>query len=271
MEDQVQYGISLFTVWGMRLLGAVLIAIAAWVLGQFARKWIVGIAKLDPTLQNFLGGLARYSILAIGLIVILGQFGVQTASLIAVLGAAGLAIGLALQGTLSNVASGVMLLILRPFNVGDYISAGSVSGTVDTLGLFGTELITPDNIFIFVPNAQIWSGDIHNYSRHSQRRLDLPVSIAYEHDIDHAMTVLHDILAKEERLIHEGDKAPRIMVSQLGSYAVELNIRVWAKTDEFWDVKWDLTREIKKGLEAAGIHIPYPTKVEIHKQQDDAA
>lgn len=148
--------ITLITFWGMRLITAIAILIGGWVIGNWLSRTIGRIKKLDPTLKTFLGGLTKYAVMAIAVVAVLGQLGVQTASLLAVLGAAGLAIGLALQGTLSNVAAGVMLLILRPFNVGDFIECGNVKGTVRELGLFGTEVSTLDNIFLFVPNSQIW-------------------------------------------------------------------------------------------------------------------
>ena len=163
MENQLAEGITMvqdnfpfYLEMGMRVLSAALIMIAGWIIGNWVSNRIRGFKKLDETLGSFLGGLAKYVILAVAFITVLGQFGVETASLLAVLGGAALAIGLALQGTLSNVAAGTMMLILRPFKVGDFITFGGTSGTVKSLGLFGTELATADNVYIFAPNSQIW-------------------------------------------------------------------------------------------------------------------
>ena len=259
MEDVVSNGVSLFTIWGMRVLSAVLILIAGWVIGNYAKKMIRNIKKLDATLKSFLGGFAKYTIFFVSIIAVLGQFGVQTASLLAVLGAAGLAIGLALQGTLSNVASGVMLLILRPFNVGDYIEAGGIAGTVKDLGLFTTEFATPDNIFISAPNSQVWSSEIRNYNRNKQRRMDLTIGISYGDDINKAAKTIEKVLAKEKRLVKTTGKEPVIAVMGLGDFSVDIKVRYWTATSDFWETQWDLTKAIKEALDKDGISIPFPT------------
>lgn len=267
MEVDVSAGVSLVTVWGMRIIIAILILIAGWTIGKYLSSLIKKINKLDSTLQTFLGGLAKYAVFALSIVMVLGQFGVQTASLIAVLGAAGLAIGLALQGTLSNVAAGVMILILRPFNVGDFIQYGGHSGTVKSLSLFGTELATADNIYIFAPNSSIWNSDIYNYSRNKQRRQDIAVGISYGDDIDKAFKTIQKVLDKDERIVTTKDKQPQIMVSNMGESSVDLKVRVWSGAADYWSVKWDLTKNIKEALDKAGVNIPFPTRT-VHMIQE---
>ena len=165
MEINIEEYMEQIIYWGLRVIGALIILIVGWIVGSWVRNRIQNVKKLDKTIASFLGNLAKYIILAVSLVAVLGQFGVQTASLLAVMGAAGLAIGLALQGTLSNVAAGTMLLILRPFGVGDYVEFGSTGGTVTALGLFGTELITVDNKYVFAPNSTVWGNEITNYTR----------------------------------------------------------------------------------------------------------
>ncbi|CAG0891694.1 unnamed protein product [Cyprideis torosa] len=203
---------------------------------------------------------AKYAILAVSLVAVLGQFGIQTASLLAVLGAAGLAIGLALQGTLSNVAAGAMLLILRPFKVGDYIEFGSAGGTVSSLGLFGTELTTPDNKYVFAPNSSVWGNEITNYTKNKQRRQDIAVGISYDSDINKAMKTIEKVIAKEKRLITTTGKEPMIAVANMGESSVDLKLRIWTTTDDFFTVQWDLIKAIKEALDTDGISIPFPTR-----------
>jgi len=252
--------VALFTVWGMRVISALFILIAGWAIGAWLQKTITSIKKLDGTLKSFLGGLAKYTVLAVAIVTVLGQFGVQTASLLAVLGAAGLAIGLALQGTLSNVAAGVMMLLLRPFNVGDYINTGSVEGTVKSLGLFGTELATADNVYIFAPNSAVWNSAIRNFSRNTQRRIDLPFGISYGDDIEKAMKIIQKVLDADKRLIDTKGKEPLIVVDNLGDSSVDIKVRVWMNAGDYWAVKWDLTKAVKEALDKGGITIPFPTR-----------
>lgn len=260
MEIDINEYMELAITWGMRLLSALLILIAGWVIGSWAKKRIRNINKIDGTLASFLGGFAKYTILAVAFVAVLGQFGIQTASLLAVLGAAGLAIGLALQGTLSNVAAGTMLLILRPFGVGDYIEFNGSGGTVNTLGLFGVELTTPDNKYVFAPNSAIWGSEIVNYTRNKQRRQDLIVGISYDSDINKAMKTIQAVLKKEKRLVETTGKEPIIVVSNMGDSSVDLTVRVWSKTPDFFAVQWDLKKAIKEALDKDGISIPFPTR-----------
>lgn len=278
MEDQIteqlaviQDNMPFYIEVGMRVLSAALIMIAGWMAGNWVKKRIQSFKKLDETLGSFLGGLAKYAILAVALVTVLGQFGVETASLLAVLGGAALAIGLALQGTLSNVAAGTMMLILRPFKVGDYITFGGQGGTVKSLGLFGTELATPDNVYIFAPNSQIWGNDIMNFSRNTHRRQDINVGISYDDDIGKALKTVQKVLESDERVLQDiEDKKPMVMTSNMGDFSIDLIARFWCNAGDYWDLKWELTKAIKEALDKDGITIPFPTQIEIQRQEEPA-
>lgn len=246
---------------GTRVLSALVILVVGWMAGNWAQRRIASVKKLDATLSSFLGMLFKYSILSVSMVTVLGQFGVQTASLLAVLGAAGLAIGLAMQGTLSNVAAGMMLLILRPFNVGDYIQAGGIGGTVKSLGLFGTELATPDNVYIFLPNGKIWGADVWNYSRYPHRRQDIAAAISYHDDINKALEIIRGVLDAEPRLLRgEEGREPEALVSNMGDFSIDIIVRFWCSRDDYWALKWALTKNVKEALDAGGITIPFPTR-----------
>jgi len=272
-----QDNMPMFIEWGLRLISAAAIIIAGRIIGNWAERKVAAITRLDATLRIFIGGFLKYTILAIAIITVLGQFGVQTASLLAVLGAAGLAIGLAMQGTLSNVAAGMMILILRPFNIGDYITChGGTGGTVKALGLFGTELATPDNVFIFVPNGKIWDGDIWNYSRNAERRQDINFGISYDDNIGRARDIVLEILNADDRVKQDpDDHKPAVMASNMGDFSIDLIARFWCSKDDYWALKWDLTKAIKEALDANGITIPFPTRtlhmVEENKDNKKAA
>jgi small conductance mechanosensitive channel len=258
---------SVLATWGLKVLGAlVVLVIGRWVAKAVERsvKRVMTGRESDPTLTAFLSSLAYYVILAVVLISVLGIVGVQTASLLAVFGAAGLAVGLALQGTLSNVAAGVMLLVFRPFKVGDYVDVGGTAGSVASIGLFATELNTPDNIYIVVPNSSIYGGTIKNYSHHPIRRNDLLMGVSYDDDIALAMKTIQEVLDADERILAE--PAPVVAVSELADSSVNLVVRPWCNTSDFWPLRFDLTRALKERLEAAGCSIPYPQQdVYLHK------
>lgn len=260
--------LEFFITFGVHLISAILILSAGWFIGKRIEYRIRSMTRLDETLRTFLGGLARYSILAFAFITVLAEFGVQTASLLAILGAAGLAIGLALQGTLSNVAAGTMLLILRPFRVGDYIVTERASGTVKTLGLFGTELSTADNIYVFVPNGKIWNADITNYSRNRERRQDIKIGIDYNQDLDKALSVLRAVLEAEPRILKREGRMPEVMVDMLGDYAVNLIVRFWSLNADHWPLRWDMTKKIKEACDESGISIPFPTQTSLQYTMD---
>jgi small conductance mechanosensitive channel len=248
--------------YGLDVIGAILLLVAGWIVAGFARRRLQHLfrrtGRIDETLAPFLTNVVRYAILAIVLVLVLGQFGVQTASIIAVLGAAGLALGLALQGTLQNVAAGLMLLFIRPFKVGDYIEAGGGAGTVDEINLFVTEMHTFDGVYLAVPNADIWNSAIKNYSRLPTRMLEVEVGIAYDDDIDRALTMLQDLMTADARVLK--DPAPQVMVAALADSAVNLKMRCWASIDDYWDLVWDLNKRIKEVVEAAGMTIPFPQR-----------
>lgn len=252
LEAGVSYGLSLVTAIFLLVAGLIM---SRWV-HRTVRTRLGRIEGFDATMVPVIAQVARYSVSILTVILVLSEFGVQTASIIAVLGAAGLAIGLALQGTLQNVASGIMLLALRPYKVGDYIEGAGASGTVDEIGLFMTRLTTPQNIFIAVPNSKIFGDTITNYSRNPRRRLDLTVGISYDDDIDRARAVLEKVVADETRLLKRPQ--PMVIVKALGESSVDLEIRAWARRPQFWEVRWDMVRAVKYALDEAGISIPYP-------------
>jgi small conductance mechanosensitive channel len=223
--------------------------------------------ETDPTLSKFLSNLVYYLILVVAVVAALGMVGIETASILAIVATAGLAVGLALQGTLSNVASGVMLLIFRPFKVGDFIeTGGGTKGTVDSIGLFATELHTPDNVHIVVPNSEIYGGTISNYSYHPIRRIDLVMGISYDDDIGLAMKTIQEVLDGEDRVLD--DPAYQVAVAELADSSVNLVVRPWCAAGDYWPTRFDLTRTLKERLEAAGCSIPYPQQdVYVHSVQ----
>jgi small conductance mechanosensitive channel len=265
VADQV---VLILSTYGLKVVGAVAVllvglAIAGWT-RRIVTKFLSRTERVDPMLTGFFASLAKYLVLAITVIAVLNQFGVQTTSLIAVLGAAGLAIGLALQGTLSNVAAGVMLLFFRPFKIGDYIDASGITGTVKSVGLFVTELATPDNVHIVAPNAQLWGTAIHNYSHNDTRRVDLVVGVAYEDDVEKALAILLNMGKADERV--HADPEPFAAVAELADSSVNVTLRVWCDADNYWPLKFDLTKAIKASLDREGISIPYPQS-QVHLSQ----
>ncbi|WP_212523777.1 mechanosensitive ion channel domain-containing protein [Actibacterium sp. MT2.3-13A] len=246
-------------------VSALAIALGALWLSGIARRRIAGMGeknpRLDVTLMRFAGSVASYLIMAVAAIFILGRFGIETTSLAALLGAAGLAIGLALQGTLSNVAAGVMLIGFRPFKVGDYITAAGQSGTVSAVTLFTTELTTPDNVQIIVPNGDIFSSAITNYSYHKTRRCDLVFGVSYDSDLKTAETIIRDCIKADPRA--HATPEPFVKVSNLGDSSVDFTVRVWCDSGDFWGLKFDLTRAVKEGFDTGGIEIPFPTQTVI--------
>jgi len=257
---------TLAVTYGMSVIGALLILILGfWVAGRvraLVEKLLGRMQGVDPMLGRFLGNAARYLVIIVTLLAVLAEFGVQTASLLAVLGTAGLAIGLALQGTLSNVAAGVMLLFLRPFKTGDYIEAGGVSGTVEGITLFTTELATPDNVQVFAPNGDVWSSAIKNYSYKPTRRVEIECGIAYDDDISKAMDVMQKVVVEDSRVLPAPE--PMIAVKSLGDSSVNVICRVWVKSADFWPFTFDKTREVKEGYDAAGLNIPFPSRTVYH-------
>jgi small conductance mechanosensitive channel len=253
----------LLTTYSLDVLGAIAILVIGWIAASWAarvtRTAVDRASWMDVTLKPLASSIVRYFVLIVTVVAVLSQFGVETTSVIAVLGAAGLAIGLALQGTLSNVAAGVMILVLRPFKVGDYVEAGGRAGTIKDVGLFSTELATPDNIFISVPNTAIIGGAITNFSRHGTRRIDIIVGIGYGANIDHAFDVLGKLASADSRVLK--DPAVHLSVRELADSAVNLGLMFWVNAADYFQVLWDMNKEVKQGLDAAGIEIPFPQRV----------
>ena len=232
---------------------------------SIVREQMSTLQRVDKTLAPILASIIRYAGFILTLVVALGQFGVQTTSIIAVLGAAGLAIGLALQGTLSNVASGIMLLLLRPFSVGDWIETNSISGTVREIGLFATQIDTFDNIYITVPNSSIWSATIINNSRHQIRRMDLDIGIGYNSDLNEVEKALIT-LTKDKRIL--SDPEPQFLVVDYADSAILVRLRLYAQYEDFFALNWDLKRRLKPLLDAHNIEIPFPQRVVHHLGTD---
>jgi small conductance mechanosensitive channel len=262
---------TVLATYALDVLGAIAILIGGWIVASWVKKAVDHslnrFPKLDPTLRPLFSSTARYLVLIVTIVAVLNQFGVETTSIIAVLGAAGLAIGLALQGTLSNVAAGAMLLMLRPFKVGDYVDAQGVAGTVVEINLFTTEFKTFDGVFVLAPNSEIWNKAITNYSRNPTRRIDVLCGISYGDDIEGALKVMAGIMESDERVLK--DPAPQTMVMALGESSVDLNLRCWVPAAEYWNVLFDFTKRVKLDLEAAGHTIPFPQR-DVHVIQEQA-
>ena len=256
---------ALIVSYSFSILGAVVLLIVGLIVARMVEKWsyrLFGeIRGFDETLRRFLSKGLRYAVLMLFLVTVLAQFGVQTASIIAALGAAGLAIGLALQGTLQNIAAGIMLLVLRPFRVGEFITAGSISGTVVEVGLFATEIKMLDGVYLFAPNSELWNTAVTNYSRNPQRRYDLTIGIGYNDDIDLAKKLLLDLAKGDDRVL--SDPAPEAFVVELGDSAVNVTCRYWTMTSNWWQTRLDLTKAAKMAFDKNGISIPFPQR-DIH-------
>jgi small conductance mechanosensitive channel len=264
---QPEMVINVLMEYGQALLFALLIFVAGrWLalrLTQLA-KAALRRSKLDDTLVSFLGNILKTILLGLVIIAALGQLGVETTSLAAAIAAVGLAIGLALQGSLSNFAAGVMIIAFRPFRAGDYIEAGGSAGVVKELTIFNTILLTPDNKQVILPNSQITNGAITNFSAQPTRRLDLKIGISYGDDIRKAKAVLEDILAQDPRILPE--PAPMIIVLALGDSSVDIGCRPWVKTEDYWPLFWHLTETIKLRFDEEGITIPFPQR-DVHVHQ----
>ena len=252
-------------IYGLKVLGAILILI----IGRMVAAWLRGLVKkmmtargVDPALIGFVSSMVYAVIMIFVFLAALAKFGVQTASFVAILGAAGFAIGFALQGSLSNFASGVMLLLFRPFKVGDFVDAAGVAGTVKEIQLFTTIIATGDNVKILVPNGQIYGGTIKNFSANDTRRVDLVVGIGYDSDIEKAMEILLGLMKADSR-IHD-EPAPMVAVSELADSSVNFVVRAWVDKGDYWPVKFELTKVIKQEFDKNDIEIPFPQQVVHH-------
>jgi len=249
---------ALLLSYSVNVLSAVIILIVGWTLASWMRRSTLRalerIHRIDDTLKPIAANFVRYAILALVGIVVLSQFGVQTASIIAVIGAASLAIGLAVQGTLSHVASGVIILFLRPFGVGDSIDAENIAGKVKEIGLFETE----DGVYVMVPNGLLIGRAIKNYSRLPNRRVDVTVGVSYRDNIERALKVALSVMKADPRVLSA--PSPEVMVIGLADSAVRLNLRCWARRDDYWSLYCDLHKVIKLKLEDEGLSIPPPQR-----------
>lgn len=262
MEQTIEEIMDIAVKYGLQIIGAILILIAGRIGAGIVRRLVRrGLTKtnVDPTIVGFVGRFAYIIVMVVAVLASLAKFGVQTTSLVAVLGAAGFAVGLALQGSLSHFAAGVLLLIFRPIKVGDFIDAGGVMGTVKEIRLFSTVMAAPDNVYMVIPNSKIFNDTIKNFSINETRRIDLTVGIGYGDSIERAMEVLLEVMRADERIIQE--PTPQIVVSDLGDSSVNLLVRCWTKSTDFWPVKCDLTKNIKENLDIQGIEIPFPQRV----------
>jgi small conductance mechanosensitive channel len=270
--ETVDQWVALALPYVTNVVGALLILVAGWIVAGWVQtaveRSLTRTAVLDATFKRPIAQSARYAVLIVVLIAVLGQFGVETASILAVLGTAGVAIALALQGTLSNVAAGMMLLMLRPFRAGEFVDADGISGTVHEVGLFTTQLATADGVYMSVPNSQLWNRSIKNFSRNPTRRIDLVVGVGYGDNLTKALEVLENEFTADQRLL--ADPAPQVMVSELGDSAVNITLRGWVNAGDYWAVLFDMTRCTKLRLDAEGISIPFPQR-DLHIKEMPAA
>lgn len=258
-------------VWGLKVIAAIAIFIVGRWIAQLVRKGVRrGMEKggIDPIITGFTASIAYIALLVFVVVAALGQLGIQTTSFIAIVGAAGLAIGLALQGSLANFAAGFLMIIFRPFKVGDFIEGAGVAGKVEAIQIFTTTLLTGDNKTIIVPNAKLSGDNIVNYSTQSTRRVDMTVGVSYDADLSIVKTVLNDIISKDSRIL--SDPPPQVAVAELADSSVNFVVRVWANTADYWGVKFDLTETIKNRFDAEGIGIPFPQR-EVHIVSGTAA
>ncbi|MEI8610778.1 small-conductance mechanosensitive channel MscS [Enterovibrio sp. Hal110] len=277
MEDATQGAVNWFTEnqdillqYAVNTLSALVILIVGnWVVKKIANTVAKVLRKkqLDESVIEFVHSFVRYLLFVIVIIAALGKLGVQTASVVAVIGAAGLAVGLALQGSLSNFAAGVLIVAFRPFKSGDYVEVAGVAGSVESIQIFSTVLTTPDNKMIVVPNGGVISSPITNYSRHNTRRIDYVIGVSYSADLKKTKEVLARVIAAESRILATPE--PTIGVVELADSSVNLVVRPWVKTADYWGVYFDLLQAIKEELDNEGIEIPFP-QMDVHVQKNDA-
>ena len=247
------------TTYGLQIIGAIVILIVGRIAAGICRnivKKLLEKGRADPAIVSFGGSLIYILVLTFAVLAALAKFGIQTASFVAILGAAGFAVGFALQGSLSNFAAGVMILVFRPFRVGDFIDAAGIAGTVKDIHLFTTILATPDNVQIIVPNSKLYGDIIKNFSANETRRVDLVIGIGYGSSIQQAYEIIENILKQDSRVL--ADPAPQIAVSELADSSVNFVVRPWVKAADYWGVKFDVTRKIKETFDEKGIEIPFP-------------
>ena len=250
----------------------IILALGIYYTGKWITRWIIRILdrsferrNVDLSLRNFLRSMIKVVMTILVILAAIQTLGVNTSSFLAIFASAGLAVGMALSGTLQNFAGGVILLLLRPYRIGDFITAQGQSGTVKSIGLFSTQLSTPDNRIIYVPNSAISSSIVDNYSQPTTRRVDWKVSISYGDDIDVARKEILAMLTQDKRVLN--DPAPIVVLAELGNSAVILSVRAWAANADYWDLFWNINERIYKELPQKGIHFPYP-QMDIHVKQN---
>ena len=265
MIDKVVDGLAQYS---MQILAAIVILVVGlWLAKKIKACFVSALNKkeVDPTLIGFFSSTLHWGLVLFIVIAAIGKLGVQTTSFVAVIGAAGLAVGLALQGSLSNFASGVLLILFKPFKVGDFIKAGGEAGVVVEVGILTTEMKTPDNIKIILPNSAIMGGSITNVSAHPTRRVDMVVGVSYGDDLNKAKQIMEDLLAADERVLK--DPAPTVAVSNLGDSSVDFVVRPWVNSADYWAVKFDFTQAVKEKFDAEGVSIPFPQR-DVHLFQE---
>jgi len=244
------------------VLAAILILLIGFFLAGWANRRITNLSKrhaqLDETLFNFLGSIVKYIIIGFACLFVLNTFGVQTTSIVAIVGAAGLAIGLALQGTLSNIAAGVMIIFFRPIKNGDFVEVAGQMGTIKDITLNFTELANMSNVQVIIPNAQVWGNTIVNYSTNKARRAEWTFGVSYDADLKQAEGIIRDTIMADPRA--KADPAPFIQVNNLGDFSVDFLVRVWCDAADFFAFQADMKRQVKEALDAGGVEIPFPTR-----------
>jgi small conductance mechanosensitive channel len=272
MENWQQYLTDFAMNYGVKVVAAIAILIIGRIVATILRNVITKVlnkSNTAPAIISFVGSLTYMAIMIFTVLAALSKFGIQTASFVAVLGAAGFAIGFAMQGSLSSFAAGVLLLVFRPIKVGDFVEVAGVAGVVKEIKLFNTIVATPDNVKIFVPNSKINGDIIKNYAGFDERRVDMVVGIGYGSPIDKAYEIMKKIISEDSRILAE--PATQIAVAELADSSVNFVLRPWVKKEDYWGVKFDVTEKIKKEFDAAGIEIPFPqTDVHLHKVEESA-
>jgi small conductance mechanosensitive channel len=271
MDQVVEASVGLVSEWGLSVIGAIAVLIVGrWAAGMIRRGVVKALEKgsVDAALVPFLSSAAYYVVIAVVVIAVLGLFGIETTSLIAVLGAAGLAVGLALQGTLSNFAAGTMLLIFRPFRPGEFVEVAGEAGAVQEISIFTTTLNTPDNIRVTIPNSAVYGAVIKNYAANGTRRVDMVMGVSYTDDIGLAMDTITRVVKNDKRVLADPDLT--VAVAELADSSVNIVVRPWCNAADYWGLKFDLTRELKQELEAAGCSIPFPQR-DVHVISDGEA
>ncbi|HPF69284.1 MAG TPA: mechanosensitive ion channel [Candidatus Krumholzibacteria bacterium] len=266
----VQQLTDLVTVWGLKVLGAIAILLVGRIVAGSIRKGlrrVMGLRNVDPSLVGFVSSMAYWSIMAFVFIAALAKFGIQTASFVAILGAAGFAVGMALQGTLANFSSGVMIMLFRPFRTGDVIDAAGVKGAVKEISIFSTTIATPDNVRIIVPNGKLYGDIIRNFNGYDTRRVDMTVGIGYGSSMDQAIAIINGLLEADPRVLK--DPAPVVAVAELADSSVNIIVRPWVNAADYWGVNLDFQKNVKEAFDAAGVEIPFPQRV-VHMSKAEA-